>query len=111
MNINFGLSVYGSQKVIFTKILDKSETDSRLKEILKGAFKHKAELSSKDSIWKPLAKKGPFSKVLAKFDHGNTGYGFYCFKNDSDKTIEIQLSMTKQLNVQFCKFNSFLIFF
>lgn len=86
----------------FTKLLDKSSNQTELKDLLYAAFFFKAK-DEDTRTWKRLSDKGIFSKVFSKFEHSNTGYGFYCFSNDSDKTIEVTLTMTKQENVHFCK--------
>lgn len=103
MSMKFGLSVYGPQKVEFTKLLDNSSNELQLKDLLYAGIFHKAKQGGDPRKWKPLANRGVFNKVVSKFEHSNSGYGFYCFMNYSNKTIEVKLTMTKQKNVQFCK--------
>ena len=102
----FGLSVYGPSEVKFTKIVDKNDKKMKLQDILYSALYHKAKSTTEE--WAPLTPAGVFSKLLCKFEHSSIGYGFYCFRNQTIKNIEIRLTMKDPINVRFCKENPFI---
>lgn len=102
MNSQFGLSVYGPQKVNFVKIVDRKSEKTKLKDLIYAAMYHKAS-QTPEIEWIQLTERGEFSKVVSVFEHSNTGYGYYCFKNNTKKTIEIELKMDQCINLQFCK--------
>lgn len=99
INEKFGLSVYGPEKVEFTKMIDKADSKIKLKDILYKSIFHKAK--SEEDGWKPMAKSGLYSKMYSKFEHSTTGYGFYAFRNKSNKNIQVKLTMTKSVGVRY----------
>lgn len=101
VNINFGLSVYGPEKVSFLKVLDTHSVS--LQGMLKQAILNKALAEGEDE-WNKLGMFGTWSYVYSNFEHSNIGYGFYAFRNESSKRIQVSLEMTKRLNVRFCNF-------
>lgn len=70
--------------------------------MLKEAILNKA-LNEGEDEWSKLGVMGTWSDVYSNFEHSNIGYGFYAFRNDSSKKIQVTLKMTKKLNVRFCK--------
>lgn len=94
----FGLSLYGPEAVNFTRVFD--TPDLPLLRIISFALVNKALLESGQE-WKPLGKVFTWSKVFSNFEHSNIGYGFYAFRNGSEKTLRISLEMTKRRNVKF----------
>lgn len=103
MNINFGLSVYGPEKVQFTKVLENPEAGVSLENMLKQSLLQKALAEGEDE-WKKVGTFGTFSDFYSNFEHSNIGYGFYCFRNESDRDIQVTLILTQELNIKVCKF-------
>lgn len=108
INKKFGLSVYGPEKVKFTKVGDSEFKLLKLKDILYSAIFEKAKRETEG--WNALSSKGVFRNVSSKFEHSTIGYGYYAFRNKSPKNLEFILTMNKKLNVVYCK-EIFLIFF
>ena len=102
LNKRFGISVYGPQMVRFIKVIDNPSRGISLPDMLKESLLEKA-LSEGEDEWNKMGSVGTYSRVFSNFEHSNIGYGFYAFRNDSDKDVEITLTMTKGMNVRYCK--------
>lgn len=67
--------------------------------MMKDALTQKA-LSSDQDQWKRVGNSGAFSQFFSNFEHSNIGYGFYCFKNDSEKNIKVTVTLTQEQNIK-----------
>jgi hypothetical protein len=70
--------------------------------MMKDALVQKA-LSSGQDQWKRVGNSGAFGQFFSNFEHSNIGYGFYCFKNDSDRNIKVIVTLTQEQNIKVCK--------
>ena len=95
----FGLSVYGPDKVNFTKVLDNPQEGVSLGPMLVNTILNKA-LSEGADEWKQVGKSGIFSQFYSNFEHSNIGYGFYAFRNESNRNIQVTITLTKMLNIK-----------
>ena len=95
------MSVYGPEKISFTRIVDKINTNVSLDDLLYTALFEKSK--SENEGWVALSSSGPSSQVFSKFEHSTIGYGFYCFRNKSNKDIEVTLKATVRNNLKFCE--------
>lgn len=104
-NINFGLSGYGPEKINFTKVLSNPEEGINLLNMLKESLMQKA-LSEENDQWKQINPSGLFSQFYSHFEHSNTGYGFYAFRNETNRNIKVTFTLTKELNIKISKLSA-----
>ena len=101
--MNFGLSAYGPATTKFTKLLQNKEKGIDLLAMLRESLLQKA-LSEEEEEWTKIGTFGCFSNFYSHFEHSNIGYGFYAFRNESNKNISVTITLTKSLNIKISKF-------
>jgi len=97
----FGLGVYGVAPIKFEKVIDTEATPKKQGQIFLESIIDKANDDVDD--WNRMADNGLFSKIFSQFEHSNIGFGFYAFRNESDRNIVVTLTMKNCENVAWCK--------
>lgn len=88
------IATYGPQEVTMKPI---SEKDIPFKYYQK-LVENKAQKST--SVWKDFAKQG-YADVKYKFEHGNDGFGYFYFENNStDTELKCELTFTETVNLK-----------
>ena len=87
----------------FTRVINQNSEndDMKLEDMFFNGLFEKAK--REEEGWNALATTGLFSNVFSKFEHSSIGYGFYCFRNKSEKNIEMTLTLSQDKGVRFCK--------